>query len=207
MIKQAVIVNKGIRIKAQLRIENGSLALDMDGYFLKNTVSLNQHWEISDQSLKEFGNKFDFDLTGVDPNEITNFELAFVLDLFLPGQKIPPAGEFVLSISYTVLDQEICLNNHHEKISIREAYLEDVFRQLDKILSASDRSPRSCFGCTLSGYEKGGSGLFCLKKSREEFLSKTYLDQYCGHFMGLEKELVTEFYYCDQFEEDIYKSK
>jgi hypothetical protein len=46
-----------------------------------------------------------------------------------------------------------------------------------------------------------------MKKNRDLYLSKPYIEQYQSHLAGLEKEIVTELYNCDQFEADIKRNK
>jgi hypothetical protein len=203
----ATIRYKNGYLSSNLAFEMGLLTLNIDGYILENNPSFSQHWEISQHSFNEFGNKPGFDLTGFN-YEITNFELEFKYKPYVLEQNLLKEIELTFLVKYSGVNQELILYNADKSIEIKEnSNLEKIFQQLDKALTKSKQHLKSCFGCALSGYEKGGTTLFCMKKSSNLFLSKPYAEQYQRHFTGLEKEVVAEFYRCNQFEIDTRKNK
>lgn len=190
---------KGL-LNARLVFEQGLFLLNIDGYLLETDIAFNSHWEISEESFNESGNKYGFDLVGKDPHEITNFELEFLFPSFLIKNDAHHETELTVLIKYEGRGQEIGLFDREKHIAVyAQEDMEGTFRKLYNQPDVSDRSLKSCFGCALSGYEKGGSALFCMKKRKTEFLSKPYLEHYQNFFAGLEREVVSEFYHCDEF--------
>ncbi|AEA42862.1 hypothetical protein [Fluviicola taffensis] len=199
----AIIRTKNGPLNAKLEFEDrSSLTLNIDGYTLENSIKLNQHWEISEESFDQFGNKFDFDLTQFD--EITDFELEFKLPIFTIEQDAVKETSFTFVVNYSELSQEIHFFNESENIDIKEDWqgLEEIFRQLNRIYTPLKKHLRCCFGCLFSGYEKGGNSLFCMIKSKNLYLSKSFQEWYSDFYYGLEYEGVSENYYCDEFEID-----
>lgn len=202
----AVIRTKNGPLSSKLEFEDrSSLTLNIDGYKLENTTSLTKHWEISEDSFELFGNKFGFDLTQF--NELTDFELEFKLPIFTIELNSVKETPFTFVVNYSGLSQEIHFFNESENIDIKEDWqgMEEVFRQLNRIYTPLKKQLRCCFGCTFSGYEKGGNSLFCMKKNKDLYLSKSCQEWYSDFYYGLEYEGVSEIYYCDEFEIDFQR--
>jgi hypothetical protein len=170
----------------------------IDDYELE-TAGFHQNWEISDQAYAAKGNKFGFKLTGTD-YEIAELKITFSIPKKLLSKE--GSSDIKLTISIENRGYQLFAELEIKELGIRSVGddLENAFIQLSQTLAQQKQRIPSCFGCALSGHERGGSSLFCMKESREQLLSMSYQEGYQQWFDGMQLESIVEFHECDAYE-------